>query len=101
MSEQDYFKKGSKWLVKLKKWVDEHGGEPMVPFCGSLEVKLFEMGEEEAKKYCEEHKTVSAIPKVIKTGYHSLDLIHFFTCGADEVRAWTIRVSDFVDDEFF
>jgi len=91
MSENDYFKRGSKWLVKLKKWVDEHGGEPMVPFCGAFEAKIFEMEPEEAKKYCEANKTTSAIPKIIKTGYNALELIHFFTCGADEVRAWTIR----------
>ena len=24
-------------------------------------------------------------------GFKLLDLIYFFTCGADEVRAWTIR----------
>ena len=24
-------------------------------------------------------------------GYHTLQLVHFFTCGPDEVRAWTIR----------
>ena len=51
------------------------------------------MSEEDAKKYCEENKVASNIPKIIKTGYHALDLIHFFTCGTDEVRAWTIRVS--------
>jgi obg-like ATPase 1 len=57
-------------------------------------LKIFEMGPEEVQKYCEQNKTVSSIPKVIKTGYQTLDLIHFFTCGADEVRAWTIRVRD-------
>jgi len=31
------------------------------------------------------------LPKIITTGYHTLDLVHFFTCGADEVRAWTVR----------
>lgn len=31
------------------------------------------------------------IPKIIKTGYEVLNLIHFFTCGKDEVRCWTIR----------
>lgn len=50
------------------------------------------MTEEQAKKYCEENKTQSSIPKIITTGYHALELIHFFTCGADEVRAWTVRV---------
>ena len=29
--------------------------------------------------------------RIIKTGYKSLDLIYFFTAGADEVRAWTLR----------
>lgn len=31
------------------------------------------------------------IPKIIKTGYENLSLIHFFTCGKDEVRCWTVR----------
>jgi len=91
MSEKDYIKKGNKWLPKIKAWVDAHGGEPMVPFCGALEAKLLELGEEGAKKYCEEIKGQSAIPKIIKTGYHALDLLHFFTCGSDEVKCWTIR----------
>jgi obg-like ATPase 1 len=104
MSEKDYIRKGNKWLAKIKQWVDAHGGEPIVPFCGALEskvkftkgvciysYKLLELGEDEGKKYCEENKVASGIPKVIKTGYHALELIHFFTCGADEVKCWTIR----------
>lgn len=31
------------------------------------------------------------IPKIIKAGYHALDLIYFFTAGHDEVRCWTVR----------
>jgi len=91
MTEKDFFKKANKWLGKIKAWVDAHGGEPLVPFCGALESKLVELGEEAAKKYCEENKTSSAIPKIIKTGYYALDLIHFFTGGPDEVKCWTIR----------
>lgn len=26
-----------------------------------------------------------------RAGYHALSLVHYFTAGADEVRAWTIR----------
>jgi len=91
MSEKDYFKKGSKWLIKIKQWVDTHGGEPMVPFCGVFETKLLELGDDGARKYCEEVKATSGLSKIIKTGYHTLDLVHFFTCGADEVKCWTIR----------
>jgi len=35
--------------------------------------------------------TPSALGKITHAGYTSLDLIRYFTCGADEVRAWTIR----------
>lgn len=91
MTEKDFIKKGNKWLLKIKQWVDAHGGEPLVPFCGNLETKLLELGEDEAKKYSEENKTATAIPKIIKTGYYALDLVHFFTCGTDEVKCWTIR----------
>jgi len=91
MSEPDYIKKGSKWLGKIKAWVDANGGEPMVPFCGALESRFLEMSEEDKQKYAEEKKVTTNIPKIIKTGYHTLQLIHFFTCGADEVKCWTIR----------
>jgi len=92
MSEKDYIRKANKFLPKIKQWVDsKSGSEPIVPFCGSLEAKLLDMGEEAAKKYCEENKLQSALPKIISTGYHGLALIHFFTCGPDEVKAWTIR----------
>jgi hypothetical protein len=33
----------------------------------------------------------SALTRFIRTAYSLLDLISFFTVGADEVRAWTIR----------
>jgi len=91
MSESDYIKKGNKWLRKIKEWVDTHGGEPIVPVCGAVESKYLDMSEDEIKKYNEENKVSSGIPKVITTGYHALELIHFFTCGADEVKCWTIR----------
>eukprot|EP01118_Nematostelium_gracile_P016018 TRINITY_DN654_c1_g6_i1.p1 TRINITY_DN654_c1_g6~~TRINITY_DN654_c1_g6_i1.p1 ORF type:complete len:423 (-),score=158.71 TRINITY_DN654_c1_g6_i1:43-1218(-) len=91
MTEKDYARKGNKWLPKVKAWIDENGGEPMVPFCGALESKLLEKSEEEQKKYAEENKVASGIPKIIKTGYTTLQLIHFFTCGADEVKCWTLR----------
>ena len=33
----------------------------------------------------------SMVAKIIKAGYQALDLIYYFTAGADEVRCWTIR----------
>ena len=35
---------------------------------------------------------ISALPKIISNGYKALHLQYFFTCGSDEVKAWTIMV---------
>jgi len=94
MSEPDYIKKKNKWLAKIKQWVDDHSKEApeaIIPICISLESKLFELGAEKAAEYCAQNSTSSVIPKVIKTGYHAINLVHFFTCGPVEVRCWTIR----------
>lgn len=66
----------------------------MIPFSVSLEERLFQTGSDEAA--AAELKTLGenlapALPKITKAGYDGLDLIRYFTCGPDEVRAWTIR----------
>jgi len=93
MSEKDYIRKKNKWLPKLHAWISENRpGEKMFPYSAGLENKLFEMeSDEERAKYLEEQKTTSQMNKIIVEGYHTLQLVHFFTCGPDEVRAWTIR----------
>lgn len=93
MSEKDYIKKKSKWLVSLKDWVTIHDpGSVMIPFSGALEMKLLDMeGEDERQAYLKENKTTSALEKIILNGYQSLGLMYFFTAGEDEVKAWTIQ----------
>jgi obg-like ATPase 1 len=91
MSPNDYFNKKNKWLGKIKQWVDAHGAEPIVPFSGAVEATLLGLDDEGRKNYLTENKCQSAIPKIVTGGYSSLELIQFFTCGTDEVRAWTLR----------
>jgi len=94
MSENDYVKKKNKWLVKIKQWVDDQtkeAPEVIIPICVSLESKLVELGPEKGAEYLKSIGSTSIITKVIKTGYHAINLVHFFTCGTDEVRCWTIR----------
>jgi len=94
MSERDFIRKKNKWLPQIMKWIQTNSpGSPLIPFCGELESASVDLGDAEQRKaFWTEKGVVSSIPKIIKTGYHSLDLVHFFTCGADEVRCWTIRV---------
>ncbi|KAJ3716214.1 P-loop containing nucleoside triphosphate hydrolase protein [Lentinula raphanica] len=92
LSEKDYIRKKNKWLPKIKAWIDANNpGDPLIPFSVALEERLATMSDEEK---IEEQKKIgaqSALPKITHAGYASLELIRYFTCGPDEVRAWTIR----------
>ncbi|KAF9473745.1 hypothetical protein BDN70DRAFT_816785 [Pholiota conissans] len=93
LSEKDYVRKKNKWLAKIKAWIDEHNpGDPLIPFSVALEERLAQITDP-AERKAEEEKAgaTSALPKITQAGYASLDLIRYFTCGPDEVRAWTIR----------
>lgn len=99
LSENDYKRKKNKWLGKVKAWVDEHSpGSPMIPVCVPLEAEAAALAPADRPAFWQEKQLQSAIPKIIRTGYHSLHLIHFFTCGADEVRCWSIREGDKAPD---
>lgn len=93
MSENDFVRQKNKWLKKLKDWIDEQTGEPMIPFSAELESTFLQMSPEEVTSYCEEKKTKSQVNKIIQTAYSIINLIHFFTAGSDEVKCWTIQKS--------
>jgi ribosome-binding ATPase YchF (GTP1/OBG family) len=94
LSEDDYKTKKNKYLPKIAKWINEHGGGALIPYSADYETKLTHFAgadmEIRAKSAAEEGAP-SAITKIIRTGYHTLQLIHFFTAGEDEVKCWTVR----------
>ena len=91
LSERDYIRKKNKWLPKIFEWVKNNGGDPIIPFSGALEAKLFDMPADEKETYCKEHEAQSALPKIIVSGFKAVHLIYFFTAGHDEVKCWQIR----------
>lgn len=93
ISVEDFIKKKNKHLPKINAWIQSHGGGPMVPYSADFESKVTAAGTdpEARKKAAEELGAPSCIPKIIKTGYTTLRLIHYFTAGEDEVKCWTIR----------
>lgn len=93
LSEKDFIRQKNKWLPKIKAWVDENApGDPVIPLSVSLESRLSQYETiEEADEECKQLGTKSMLPKIVTTGYNALQLIYYFTCGPDEVRAWTIR----------
>ncbi|KAI4521016.1 hypothetical protein K525DRAFT_270242 [Schizophyllum commune Loenen D] len=92
LSEKDYARRKNKWLPKIKAWVDEHNpGDPIIPFSVAFEERLSLLPEEEREQAQKDAGCESALGKITKAGYSSLRLIRYFTCGPQEVRAWTIR----------
>lgn len=87
MTEADFLTKKNRWLPKIKAWIDAHDGGILIPFSAGLEAKIL-AGE---PLPASETPIASALPKIVKQGYATLQLIYFFTAGEDEVKCWTIR----------
>lgn len=63
-----------------------------VTISAAIEAEVAQLPEEEAKEYLEAMGLHEAgLDRLIRAGYHLLDLITYFTCGPKETRAWTIR----------
>lgn len=93
MAEEDYIKKKNKWLGKVKQWIDEHDvGATVIPFSANYELRLVDLSDEERAKVIAENNAPSTLEKVILAGYRALQLCYFFTCGKDEVKAWTVQI---------
>lgn len=46
--------------LQIFEWVKEHGGEPIIPFSGILESKIFDMPDDEKATYLKEVLLISA-----------------------------------------
>src|SRR5215467_6921660 len=61
--------------------------------CGKVEAELSEMSDEDAAEFLGSYGLrESGLSRLIRTTYHLLGLISFFTAGEDECRAWTIPI---------
>ena len=68
-------------------------GSESVVICGKLESEIAQLaGEDRAAFMKELGLTHSGLERVIVAAYKTLGLCSYFTCGEDEVRAWTIPV---------
>jgi len=92
LSTKDFIRKKNKWLVKIKEWIDTNDpGAMIIPFSGAFELKIIDMEPEAQQAYIKENSCNSALEKIIVQSYKALQLEYYFTCGPDEVKAWTIQ----------
>jgi GTP-binding protein YchF len=69
-----------------------HPHTARVPLQGKLEMELAQLSAEDAQVFMEEYGIQElGLSLVIRSSYELLGLQSFFTVGADEVRAWTVR----------
>jgi GTP-binding protein YchF len=70
-------------------------GLAVIKIYGRLEMDLLDLSPEEAEEFMDGLQIDEpAREKLISTAYGTLGLISFFTCGPDEVRAWTLHDGD-------
>jgi GTP-binding protein YchF len=73
----------------------ESSGEAAIELYGRLEMDLAELDPDEAAEFTQGLNITSpGRERLITSAYSSLGLISFFTCGPDEVKAWTLRRGD-------
>ena len=73
-------------------WVSPLGEErTAIPICIQLESDLVELSDDEREEYLEAvGLKQTALDRLIRTAFETLDLITYFTSGEKETRAWQI-----------
>lgn len=66
--------------------------EWLIPICASIEAELNKLSLDEQLEYLKEFNLQErGLDRLIKTSFHLLGLMTYFTAGPMEVRAWTIQ----------
>lgn len=75
----------------MREAVKKSCSQEVTSLCGSIEMDIAQMPEQEAAEFLKELKIEEpALNRMIRTSYHLLGKISFFTVGEDECRAWTV-----------
>lgn len=83
---------GDNEYTKLVKEYAEKEGSSVIVMCAKMEEELSSLSDEERNEYLKELGIAnSGLDKLIFATYDLLGLATFFTCGKDEVRAWTFK----------
>lgn len=66
-------------------------GPPVIGICGQVEAEIAQLKDDERAPFLEAMGiTEPAFQKIIRTAFHSLGQMCYFTVGEDEVKAWVI-----------
>ncbi|WP_416795453.1 redox-regulated ATPase YchF [Ciceribacter azotifigens] len=81
---------GNKYTEAVAEMAKEQGAETVI-ISAAIEAEVAQLPEEESKEFLAALGLEEAgLDRLIRAGYHLLDLITYFTVGPKECRAWTI-----------
>lgn len=79
-------------LVDEVRQIAGQEGSQVIVVCAQIEAEIAELQDEEKAEFLADlGLEESGLDKLIRAGYKLLGLMTFFTAGAPEARAWTIR----------
>jgi len=85
---------GNEHTQRLSEAVKDENAEILL-ISAAIESDIAEMEAEDAQMFLEEMGLdESGVARLIKSAYHLLDYVTYFTAGVKEVRAWTITKGD-------
>jgi ribosome-binding ATPase len=93
IAENDLARGGSDHVDRLQAVIDaEHEPAEIVSLSARIEAELMHLDAHERTEFLH-HLGLQepGLHRLIRVGYHLLDLISFFTAGEKQVRAWTIQ----------
>ncbi|MBF0295993.1 MAG: redox-regulated ATPase YchF [Magnetococcales bacterium] len=83
---------GGSALVDAVRTIADAEGAGMVVICGAIEAEISELGEDETRLFLQDlGLEESGLDRLVRSAFHLLGLMTFFTAGPQETRAWTIR----------
>ncbi|MDH5750210.1 MAG: DUF933 domain-containing protein, partial [Rhodospirillales bacterium] len=90
--EEEAAAEGNELTAKVAEMAAAQGAECVV-ISAKIEEEVSQLGDEAEKAEFLETLGLNetGLARVIRAGYHLLDLITYFTAGPKEVRAWTVR----------
>lgn len=97
-SDEDKIEGFEKHFPELVEFIKKRNAEYVV-ISAKIESEMMELGEEEKKEFIKELGfDYKGFEDFIRHSYHLLNLITFFTAGADENRAWPIEKGSKAED---
>lgn len=87
---EDGFEKNP-YLDRVREYAFQEHAE-VVPVCAAIEAEIAQLDDDDKGEFLRDLGLAEAgLDRVIRAGYRLLGLQTFFTAGAKEVRAWTVK----------